>query len=72
MTRVLLDTDVLSAIMRGQPVATAKAATYLATHNQFTFSIITRYEILRGLKTRKAATQEGLSSVYAHQAVSLA
>ena len=36
MTQVLLDTDVLSAILRGHPTATAKAATYLATHNQFT------------------------------------
>lgn len=53
----LLDTDILSAIMRQDSVVIAKAQTYLSNHQQFTFSIITRYEILRGLKA-KAATKQ--------------
>ncbi len=53
----LLDTDILSAIMRRQPAALAKAQAYLAAHGRFTISIITRYEILRGLKTKNATTQ---------------
>jgi len=47
---VLLDTDTLSAILRRNPVVIARAQEYLRSHHRFTFSIITRYEILRGLK----------------------
>jgi tRNA(fMet)-specific endonuclease VapC len=53
----ILDTDILSAVMRKKPTVMAKAATYLAAHGQFTFSIITRYEILRGLKAKQASKQ---------------
>jgi tRNA(fMet)-specific endonuclease VapC len=53
----LLDTDTLSAVMRRDPGAIANARVYLAEHHHFTFSIITRYEILRGLKTKRAARQ---------------
>lgn len=54
---MMLDTDTLSAIMRKHPAAMAHAQTYLAMHQRFTFSIITRYEVLRGLKAKNAATQ---------------
>jgi tRNA(fMet)-specific endonuclease VapC len=57
LTPVVLDTDILSAVMRQQPVVAAKAGDYLRIHGQFTFSIITRYEILRGLKAKRATTQ---------------
>jgi len=57
MPPVLIDTDILSAIMRRQDVAVAKAQIYLASHAEFTFSIITRYEILRGLKAKGARVQ---------------
>ncbi len=49
---VLLDTDILSAVMRQHPVALARARAYLAVHQRLTFSIITRYEIRRGLHRR--------------------
>jgi len=54
---MLVDTDVLSAIMRRSQAATAKAAAYLSVHCLFSFSIITRYEILRGLKAKNATKQ---------------
>lgn len=54
----LLDTDVLSAIMRQHPQATARARRYLLDHRRFTISIITRYEVLRGLLTRQAVRQQ--------------
>ena len=54
---VLLDTDILSAIIRKHPTAITKAQAYLLTQKQFTFSIITRYEILRGLKAKNATQQ---------------
>ena len=60
LSQVILDTDILSALMRQEPAVSVRAKAYLAQHNLFTFSIITRYEVLRGLKAksagRKAAT----------------
>ncbi len=53
----LLDTDILSAVMRQHPGALARARAYLAVHHHLTFSIITRYEILRGLHAKNATTQ---------------
>lgn len=54
---VLLDTDILSAIIRKNPNAISKAESYLIVQKQFTFSIVTRYEILRGLKAKNATKQ---------------
>jgi len=55
--RLMLDTDIFSAIMRKHPLATAQARSYLAAHGRLTFSIITRYEIMRGLKAKQASRQ---------------
>ena len=55
---VLLDTDTLSEIMRARDSnIVQKAREYLRTHGQFRISIITRYEILRGLKAKQASRQ---------------
>jgi tRNA(fMet)-specific endonuclease VapC len=54
----LLDTDTLSEIMKGRNRAVVEnAAKYLERHGTFTFSLITRYEILRGLKAKRALKQ---------------
>lgn len=55
--KALLDTDTLSAVMRANPTVTARARTYLVEHGVFGFSVITRYEILRGLKAKNATAQ---------------
>ncbi|CAN5764088.1 type II toxin-antitoxin system VapC family toxin [soil metagenome] len=55
--KTLLDTDILSNLMRRHPVAIGRAQTYLATYPQLTISILTRYEILRGFRARGATTQ---------------
>ncbi len=55
--KAILDTDILSAIMRRNPLLIPKATEYLSQHSQFTFSLITRYEILRGLKAKNAIKQ---------------
>jgi tRNA(fMet)-specific endonuclease VapC len=57
LTPAVLDTDVLSAIMRRNPQVLLKARAYLDKHNQFTLSIITRFEVLRGLKAKSAIRQ---------------
>ncbi len=46
--KVLLDTDILSAIMRQNPLVIPKAQIYLSTYGQFTFSLITRSELTMG------------------------
>lgn len=57
-TPVLLDTDTLSAILRSNPMVAQPVRRYLRVHRHLTFSMITRYEILRGLKARGADTQQ--------------
>jgi tRNA(fMet)-specific endonuclease VapC len=57
----LLDTDTLSEIIRGRDAGIAAAARdYVASHGSLTFSIITRYEILRGLRAKGAQRQLSL------------
>ncbi|HEY0739792.1 MAG TPA: type II toxin-antitoxin system VapC family toxin [Herpetosiphonaceae bacterium] len=53
----LLDTDTLSAILRQSPTAISHAQAYIQVHGHFTFSLITRYEILRGLAAKNATRQ---------------
>ena len=54
----LLDTDTLSEIMKGKNASVElHAREYLKTHGRFRFSVITRYEILRGLKAKQATRQ---------------
>ena len=54
----LLDTDTLSEIIKAHnPQVLQQAVQYLQAHQQFTFSIITRYEILRGLQAKQATRQ---------------
>lgn len=54
----LLDTDILSELLKRHPQMTHRTRVYLAEHNRLTFSIITRYEILRSLKAKQAQAQE--------------
>ncbi len=53
----LLDTDIMSAVMKRHPVVMPEAEAYLSAYHRFTFSIITRYEILRGLQAKRAEKQ---------------
>jgi tRNA(fMet)-specific endonuclease VapC len=50
----LLDTDTLSAVIKQNPTALSQSRNYLTTYSLLTFSLITRYEILRGLKAKNA------------------
>jgi tRNA(fMet)-specific endonuclease VapC len=51
----LWDTDVMSEFFKGKnPHVARRAAIYLQQHRCASISIITRYEILRGLKARNA------------------
>ena len=57
MNEVLLDTDTLSFFLRNVPKVMAEANNYLKYHKGFTFSVITNFEILRGLKIKNAHSQ---------------
>ncbi len=57
-TAALLDTDILSELLKQHPLVLERAQHYLAEHRQLAFSVITRYEILRGLKAKQARAQE--------------
>ena len=52
--KVLLDSDTLSFYLKQYPKVVAEAQNYLQQHQIFTFSIITRFEILRGMKANGA------------------
>jgi tRNA(fMet)-specific endonuclease VapC len=56
-SQLVLDTDILSLLMRKNESVLARAKEYLPEHGRFTISIITRYEILRGLKAKGAQQQ---------------
>ena len=57
MNKAVLDTDTLSAIMRQESRALSHAQTYLSSYSQLTVSIVTRFEILRGLNAKNATSQ---------------
>lgn len=54
----LIDTVTLSEVIKGRdPQVLRRAREYLSLHGCFQFSIMTRYEILRGLKAKDAFRQ---------------
>lgn len=58
MNPCLLDTDILSEILRGRNRDVVDAAdAYLKMHGQFAISAFTQYEIVRGLRWRKATAK---------------
>ncbi len=57
-TPVLLDSDTLSEVIKGRDLHVQEhAVAYLRQHSVFRFSIVTRYEILRGLCAKGATRQ---------------
>ena len=57
MNKAVLDTDTLSSLMRQDESVLAQARSYLTHHANLTISIITRFEILRGLSAKNATSQ---------------
>lgn len=53
----LLDTDILSELFKGNNLVKARASEYISEHGRLTISLITKYEILKGLKAKKAQRQ---------------
>ena len=57
MKTSLVDTDILSLLFRGYPHVVAQFEAYFKEHNIISFSVITYYEIVSGLKHRDAHNQ---------------
>ena len=57
MNKAVLDTDTLSALMRQRTSVVDQARAYLSYQSKLTISLITRYEILRGLYAKNAMRQ---------------
>jgi tRNA(fMet)-specific endonuclease VapC len=58
MDEALLDTDILSEVLKQRnSVVRHKAAHHLKEHGRFSFSVFTRFEIVRGYKEKNAIRQ---------------
>lgn len=53
MRKSILDTNIVTAFLKDNPKVVNKVSDYLDEHDKLTISIITYYEILRGLKEIK-------------------
>src|SRR5262249_20779129 len=72
MDPVLLDTDSCSEVRNGRDAhVREKPRRYLAAYGRFSFSIITPYEILRGLKAKAATRQLTAFEGRCHQSTGL-
>ena len=52
MNKSLIDTDILSLFLRNNQKVVSNVNSYLDSYKQISFSILTYYEILSGLKYR--------------------
>lgn len=57
MRQALLDTNILSYFLKGEPKVVNKVNDYLQHHSYLTISIFTYYETKRGLLYRDASSQ---------------
>lgn len=72
MDAALLDTDILSEVFkRRNATVLATAAAYLQQHQQFTFSLFSRFEVRRGYLHKRAATQLSRFDVFCSHSVML-
>ena len=53
----LIDTHILSELFKGNNTVKARVSEYVKEHHSLTISQITKYEILKGLKAKKAQKQ---------------
>lgn len=57
MIESLIDTDILSEFMRGNPNVSGKVEEYLSTFEVINIRVITYYEIMNGLLYKDARKQ---------------
>jgi len=64
MKRGLLDTDILSYYLRGVPAVVERAREYLSFFGALEFSIVSYYEVLRGLEHMVQAKKFSTSRIW--------
>ncbi len=58
MNKVLLDTDILSELIKRRNTSVdQQAASYLHVHQRLSFSVVTYFEIVRGFRWKQAPAQ---------------
>lgn len=68
MSKVLLDTDILSEYLKGYDKSVARhAANYARQHGAFTFTSVTVHEIVFGLEFKGASGQLGKALLWLNQ-----
>ena len=67
MKQSLIDTDILSMFFKGNSKVKEKFNIYLKSYKEISFSIITYYEIISGLKHRDAKKQMDIFLEFASQ-----
>ena len=67
---VLLDTDTLSELSRGNPAVTARARAYLSEFGRLTISTVTVFERLRGYRQAILAGKPFQRQMHAFEALS--
>jgi tRNA(fMet)-specific endonuclease VapC len=60
----LLDTDILSELFKGNNAVKTRVSEYIGEHHKLTISHITKYEILKGLKAKKAQKQINAFNIF--------
>ncbi len=60
----LLDTDILSELFKGHAIVKNRATDYIRKYNKLTLSQISKYEILKGLKSKDAIKQIKAFSIF--------
>ena len=70
MDAVLLDTDILSEVIKiRDPTVRRKALDYSRTHGRLALSSMTRYEILRGYFEQNALIQQARFTIFCQQTI---
>ncbi len=67
MKPCLLDTDILSLFFRNHPKVVESCNLYLQEYRKLSFSLITYYEILSGLKHRDAHQQSNKFLIFSNR-----
>jgi len=68
MSKVILDTDILSEYLKGHDKAVARhAAGYASQHGFFTFTSVTVHEIVFGLEVKSASAQVSKALAWLNQ-----
>lgn len=71
MKPVILDTDVLSFFLKGDPRVTEIVSEYLIEHDRLIITRVTQFEILAGLEYKNACSQLAEFKKFARQCIIL-